>query len=316
MEAQLPSNNRLLASGGDSSAILIHDARSSKVLHRLEGHERQVLYVRFSKDDKHLVSASRDSTVRVWELEEGRQTAECKGHEGFVLTAHFLSGNRILSTGSDSTVRIWDRETCFEVAVLKGHNNRGILASDVDPIANILATGGTDNTIVLWDLSSYSKIATLATLDDWVSDLQFFDGGSKLLSSGRDGKVLLFDVAKKQLIKMVAKLEKWVNSARVSPDGKYLLTASDDFTFKLWDMNSGQLLRILRSSLEANTMGFFGNSHFFFYVDDHTIKVDRIVGRELKQKFLLSHLKALEKNAGARLDRTKLVSVTGDAAPK
>ncbi len=69
-----------------------------------------------------MVTASSDSTARIWDGESGKEIAVLKGHTGSVQSAAFSpDGKRVVTTSSDATARIWDAESGKEIAVLKGH---------------------------------------------------------------------------------------------------------------------------------------------------------------------------------------------------
>jgi len=64
----------------------------------------------FSADGRLLVSASKDATVKCWEVESGKMTAsgDLGGHEGEVFAVDWApDGKRVGSGSRDKTVRIW-----------------------------------------------------------------------------------------------------------------------------------------------------------------------------------------------------------------
>src|SRR5262249_58283312 len=82
----------------------------------LEGHKDAVWAVHFSPDGKVLATASRDGTVRLFELATGKTLAMLEGHEGDVHQAAFAPDGKTLATaGEDRTVRFWDPATRREL---------------------------------------------------------------------------------------------------------------------------------------------------------------------------------------------------------
>ena len=84
----------------------------------LEGHEDLVLDIDISDQDDNLaVSASRDTTVKIWNTETGHLVQSLRGHSGAVTGAKFLdnlhhkisdSNERLVVTaGLDCSLRVW-----------------------------------------------------------------------------------------------------------------------------------------------------------------------------------------------------------------
>ncbi len=83
---------------------------TAKLLHKLEGHSHGVDCVALSPDQRHVASASRDKTVRIWDLMAGQQVAVLEGHSERVTSVAWpwSDGGVCLVSGSyDKTVRVW-----------------------------------------------------------------------------------------------------------------------------------------------------------------------------------------------------------------
>ncbi len=80
----------------------------------LKGHTESVNSVAFSPDGRILASGSRDKTIRLWNVEEGKQIVELvelKGHTDSVSSVAFSPDGKILASGSrDKTIILWDVE--------------------------------------------------------------------------------------------------------------------------------------------------------------------------------------------------------------
>ena len=73
-------------------------------------------------DGRRAVSASGDGTLKVWDLDSGRELRTLEGHcdcgHGVAVTA---DGRRAVSASGDRTLKVWDLDTGRELRTLEGH---------------------------------------------------------------------------------------------------------------------------------------------------------------------------------------------------
>ncbi|MEH2449756.1 MAG: AAA-like domain-containing protein, partial [Nostoc sp.] len=91
---------------------------------RLEGHSDFVNSVVFSPDGKTLASASGDKTIKLWNLDTGKEITTLKGHSDFVYSVVFSPDGKTLASASrDKTIKLWNLDTGKEITTLKGHSD-------------------------------------------------------------------------------------------------------------------------------------------------------------------------------------------------
>lgn len=79
--------------------------------HALKGHKGQVLCVQFSPDGETLATASRDRTVRIWDVASGQLIRWWDGNMGGVTSLAFSpDGTRLAAGGDAGTIVVWDMD--------------------------------------------------------------------------------------------------------------------------------------------------------------------------------------------------------------
>ena len=94
----------------------------------LQGHTARVNSAAFSPDGKRVVTASDDSTARVWDAATGQPLASPQGHTAWVNSAAFSpDGKRVVTASVDNTARVWDADDRQAPRLPPGAHRRGQL---------------------------------------------------------------------------------------------------------------------------------------------------------------------------------------------
>jgi WD40 repeat protein len=151
----------------------------------------------FSPDDRLLVSASADGTVRLWDATTGKPALPPFRHEGPVLWASFSpDGQSIASSSESGIVRVWATATGQPLSEPMPHPGR-VWTVKWSPDGKLLATICTDGSARIWSPFSGHLAAEP------------------------------FSHQKGKEIRRVG----------FSPDGRRFLTASYDGTMKIWELS-------------------------------------------------------------------------------
>ena len=160
------ANNRATPSSGDfspngeltavaaGSYIQLFATTSGQHLRTLIGHTQEVTSVRFSPDALKIASSSRDGTVRVWSVADGKLLTKFEGHRKGreVYCVAFAPDSQTLVSGDDHGALVWDLNSG---RVARSINTQGLVYAalfSADSKVVVTATVGTDDGLEVWDV--------------------------------------------------------------------------------------------------------------------------------------------------------------------
>jgi WD40 repeat protein len=199
----------------------------------------------YSPDGRFVVSGSADSSIKIWDLEKGREMFTLPEHDGPVRSvAYSPDGKRVVSGAADYTVRLWDAETGEELKALTGHSNV-VNSVAYSPDGRFFASGSTDRTVKVWDAESGLPLRTFFGHSRWVNDVCYSPDGRIIASASRDGEVKLWNAENGVLLRTLSGRGSEFYTVRFSPDGRLIASGSADNAVIIWDAGNGRELRTL-----------------------------------------------------------------------
>jgi WD40 repeat protein/mono/diheme cytochrome c family protein len=199
----------------------------------------------FSPDGRRAAFASADKSVRLWDVEAGRDLRRCIGHTASVWCVAFSpDGTRLLSGGKDGTVRLWEAETARELRRLDGHADL-VTAVAFSPDGRRALSAGYDHAVILWDLDRGEPVPGFSSPAGlkYVNHVAFAPDGKQALVCA-EKTLFLTDVATGRVVRRLEGHTAAVVSATFSADGKQVLSGGDDRTLRLWDRATGKEVRV------------------------------------------------------------------------
>ena len=188
-----------IQTGAEMFAVKVHEAAVVGVAYRERLH----------------MSASADTTVKIWSPASLSQCITLTGHEAPV-TCAVWNKNGFASASEDFTIHVWPHEV-QKYTKLTRVSARGKKTATVEPVATFRGHTG--------------KISSLA----------FSSDGLRMVSASYDQSLIIWDMLSYRQQKVLRACHKdWINTCAFSDTmSDFLVTGSNDFTLKLWDLESG-----------------------------------------------------------------------------
>jgi WD40 repeat protein len=203
-----------------------------------QGHALNLTMVAFSPDRGYVLTASEDTTARIWDTSTGREIQVLRGHKGSVVSAVFSAdGSTVLTASKDTTARIWEVSTGREIKVLSGHSE-SISSAVFSPDGASILTSSWDLTSRLWDASTGRTLQIYNGHTSGVRNAIFSPDGKRILTTSNDATARIWDTFSGREIKTIRK-HTILTTAVFSPDGTRVLTSGDK-TPRLWDAITGR----------------------------------------------------------------------------
>jgi len=142
----------------------------------------------FTADASQLISASRDYTLRVWDVRSGSCVQTLRGHHGAVQAAALSPGGRALaSAANDGAVRLWWRDGSAWKPGLSWATGQGPISQCCFLDESLLLTSGQDGTVRAWSLVSGRLLFELPAHSTHAQGCAVMPGGLIVTASAREG---------------------------------------------------------------------------------------------------------------------------------
>jgi RNA polymerase sigma factor (sigma-70 family) len=216
----------------------------------LEGHTGRVTWVAFASDGRRAISSSHDQTVRIWDVETGRQLRLLSGHHDRIECAVFSpDGRRALSCAWDGTIRLWDVATgkqlkCFDAVGAPGvHVARVAFLPDGN---RFLCSPLDHHSLQVRDAQTGEVLKEFGRHQGHVNTVSLSRDGLQVLEASCDVRlpVRLWDLESGRLVREFKDHPEEVRGVALSQDARLALSASViDGPIRLWDVASGREVR-------------------------------------------------------------------------
>ncbi|KAL9008856.1 MAG: hypothetical protein Q9173_006062 [Seirophora scorigena] len=232
----------------------------------LQGHERALTQIRYTKDGDILFSTAKDQIICAWFSANGERLGTYHGHQGALWTVDVDPTTTLLASGAaDNTVRLWDVRTgkCIKVWEFNTAVKRVEFSEDGTQLLAVTEKRmGYLGTIVVLDIKidvnaeqSDERSLTI-TCDESKATVAGWSYLSKYIIAGHeDGSVSQYDAKNGENIHntQAHEVDMQVTDLQWSPDRTYFITSSKDKTAKIISARTLEVLKTYVADTPLNT---------------------------------------------------------------
>ncbi|XP_008550497.1 WD repeat-containing protein 48 [Microplitis demolitor] len=241
-----PALHRLYSAGRDS-IIRIWNCKNMNepFIQSMEHHTDWVNDIVLCCGGKNLISASSDTTVKVWNAHKGFCMSTLRTHKDYVKAlAYAKDREQVASAGLDRQIFLWDVNTLTALTASNNTVTTSSLAGNKDsiyslamnPPGTVIVSGSTEKVLRVWDPRTCNKLMKLRGHADNIKALVLNRDGTQCLSASSDGTIKLWSLAQQLCIQ----------TFRVHTEGVWALLATDTFSHVI---SGGRDKRVIMTEL-------------------------------------------------------------------
>lgn len=140
------------------------------------------------------------------------------GKNGLTITFDIVNGSRVVTAGKE-----------FD----------SILAADIRPGFDIVATGSPSKLLKLWSTQTGEQIHSIKKHTDWITALDISPDGILLASGDRNGGIWVWEAESANEFHNLNAHQAAITALAFRSDSNLLGTASEDGSVRFWEMNNG-----------------------------------------------------------------------------
>ncbi|XP_064382723.1 WD repeat-containing protein 48-like [Halichondria panicea] len=198
-------------------------------LKSFEHHTDWVNDIALCIDGKYMMSASSDTTIKLWDTNKGSCASTLRTHKDYVKCLAYAKDTELVaSAGLDKNIYLWDIKT---LTSLTSANNtittttvtgskESVYSLVLNDAGTVLICGSTEKLLRVWDPRTCERSMKLKGHTDNVRALLLNRDGTMCLSGSSDGTVRLWSLGQ----------QRCVETFRIHEEGVWALAVDNEFT--------------------------------------------------------------------------------------
>ncbi|KAG2159124.1 WD40-repeat-containing domain protein [Suillus bovinus] len=240
-EASADTSLRAMAAEVDTLPRIVMRPRRS-----LKGHLAKIYAMHWAADRRHLVSASQDGKLIVWDAYTTNKVHAIPLRSSWVMTcAYSPSGNYVACGGLDNICSIYNLNSREANGVRGGRElsaHSGYLSCCRFINDRQIVTSSGDMTCMLWDIEAGVRVVEFSDHTGDVMSLSLGPNQNVFVSGACDATAKLWDIRSGRATQTFTGHESDINAVQFFPNGDAFATGSDDASCRLFDIRADREL--------------------------------------------------------------------------
>lgn len=242
-----------------------------KVRRTLKGHLAKIYAMHWAEDKTHLVSASQDGKLLIWDGLTTNKVHAIPLRSSWVMTcAYSPSGSFVACGGLDNICSVYNlRAKEVPIRVSRELNSHtGYLSCCRFLNDRQIVTSSGDMTCILWDIEAGSKVTEFSDHNGDVMSLSINPNDKNTFVSGAcDATAKLWDMRTGKCTQTFAGHDSDINAVHFFPNGNAFGTGSDDASCRLFDIRADrEMMKYTHDSILCGitSVAFSVSGRYFF----------------------------------------------------
>jgi len=154
-EVVLTGDSRFAFSSSWDGSVRLWKIETGRTIDKLLGHQRDVLSVAISPDDRQILTGGLDHQIKIWNTQGVcKHTVDKNTHTDAVSCVKFYHATKpaiCVTASHDKSIKVWDNQYMTLMHTFTGHKAQ-INTLDMVNGSSYLASGSRDGHIMVWDL--------------------------------------------------------------------------------------------------------------------------------------------------------------------
>ncbi|MBI4945033.1 MAG: WD40 repeat domain-containing protein [Bacteroidetes bacterium] len=270
-------NGEYFYTGAYDSVAIIRNLKDSKLLYLK--HNLIVQKVKFSSDNKYIVTTTSDNSIHLWNL-KGKELSVMRKHIALIWDIKFSPNNKyIISASDDGTARLWDINGT-ELMVFKGHTDQ-VLSANFSPDGKHVVTASADKTARIWNIEPLEN-PIFKGHRDVVMDANFSPDGKYIATAAWDYTARLWEFGGK-LVSVLKGHARYAlnNSIFFNHENKLISCADASGGIVIWNYK-GDTIKKIKTFGHYYSLTISKNDKFIFWGDENKAILFDSTGKKLQ----------------------------------